>query len=75
MENFPWTRLPKVELPSRQKRMSDAEKLRCLDPKSVREYLNDGNYGGLYQRSDDEMMKIWRTAVKETRELLSEGWD
>jgi len=55
--------------------MSDAERLRHLDPKSVREYRNDGNYGGLYQRSDDEMMKIWRTAVEETRELLNEDWD
>jgi creatinine amidohydrolase len=75
MENFPWTRLPKVELPSRQKPMSDSDKVRRLDPKSVREYLNDGNCGGLYQRSDDEMMKIWRTAVEETRELLSKDWD
>jgi creatinine amidohydrolase/Fe(II)-dependent formamide hydrolase-like protein len=36
MENFPWTRLAKVEVPSRQKAMSDLEKLRRLDPKSVR---------------------------------------
>ena len=75
MENFPWTRLAKVKVPSQQKAMSDPEKLRRLDPKSVREYLNDGNYGGLYQRSDDEMMTIWRAAVEETHELLSEDWD
>ena len=49
--------------------------MRRLDPKSVREYLNDGNYGGLYERHDDEMIRIWRTAVEETRELLSEDWD
>ena len=47
-------------------------KLRRLDPKSVREYLNDGNYGGLYQRDDEEMMKIWQAGVKETRALLME---
>ena len=75
MENFPWTRLAKVEVPSRQKPMSDTDKLRGLDPKSVREYLKDGNYGGLYQRSDDEMMKIWRTAVDETGALLNGDWD
>src|SRR5213595_736568 len=75
MENFPWTRRDRVEVPSYQKPMSDPEKLRRLDPKSVREYLNDGNYGGLYQRDDDEMMKIWRAGVEETRELLSEDWD
>jgi len=75
MENFPWTRLAKVNVPSEQKPMSDLDKVRRLDPESLRHYLNDGNYGGLYQRSDEEMMKIWRAGVEETRELLSEGWD
>jgi creatinine amidohydrolase len=75
MENFPWTRLAKVTVPSRPKPMGDSEKVRRLDPKSVREYLNDGNYGGLYQRDDEEMMKIWRTGVEETRALISEAWD
>ena len=55
--------------------MGDLEKLRGLDPKSVRDYLRDGNYGGLYQRDDEEMMKIWRTGVEETGALLTEAWD
>ena len=67
MENFPWTRLAKINVPTEQKPMSDPEKLRRLDPKSVREHLKDGNYGGLYQRSDEEMMKIWQAGVDETR--------
>jgi len=75
MENFPWTRLAKIEMPRQQKPMSDMEKLRRLDPKSVRAYLKDGNYGGLYQRDDEEMMKIWRAGVEETRSLLTEPWD
>ena len=75
MENFPWTRLTKIDMPREQKPMSDLEKLRQLDAKSLRKYLKDGNYGGLYQRDDEEMMKIWRTAVEETRALLAEGWD
>ena len=75
MENFPWTRLAKIEMPSEQKPMSDSEKLRRLDPKSLREYLKDGNYGGLYQRDDEETVKIWRTGVEETRVLLTEAWD
>jgi creatinine amidohydrolase len=75
MENFPWTRLDKVTLPASQKPMSDGDKVRRLDPKSVRQYLNDGNYGGLYERNDDEMMEIWRTAVEETRQLLTDEWD
>jgi creatinine amidohydrolase len=74
MENFPWTRLEEIKLPGNQKPMSDLDKLRQLDPKSLREYLNDGNYGGLYRRDDEEMMKIWEAGVKETRALLSEDW-
>jgi len=75
MENFPWTRLPNVEMPREQKPMSDVEKLRRLDPKSLRELLNEGNYGGFYQRNDEEMMKIWHAGVEETRALLIEAWD
>jgi creatinine amidohydrolase len=75
MENFPWTCLAKIDVPREQKAMTDSEKLRRLDPKSVREYLKDGNFGGRYQRDDDEMMRIWSTGVEETRALLTEGWD
>src|SRR6476659_5250197 len=70
MENFPWTRLAKITVPTEGKPMSDPEKLRRLDPQSLRDYLKDGNYGGRYQREDEEMMKLWRTGVAETRELL-----
>jgi creatinine amidohydrolase len=70
MENFQWTRLANVIMPDKQKPMSDLDCLRELDPRAVREYLRDGNYGGHYQREDEEMMKIWQTGVTETRELL-----
>jgi creatinine amidohydrolase len=75
MENFPWTRLEKIDMPREQKAMSDSEKLRRLDPKSLREYLKDGSFGGFYQRDDEEMMRIWSAGVEETRALLKEGWD
>jgi len=75
MENFPWTRLAKIDMPREQKPMNDLDKLRRLDAKSLREYLKDGNYGGFYERDDEEMMKIWRTGVEETRALLTEKWD
>jgi len=74
MENFPWTRLANVTMPDQQKPMSDFDYLRQLDPRSLRDYLKDGNYGGYYQRDDEEMMKIWRVAVEETRQLLTEAW-
>lgn len=73
MENFPWTRLANVAVPGEQKAMSDLDYLRQLNPRSLRDYLKDGNYGGHYQRGDDEMMKIWQVGVKETRSLL-ENW-
>ena len=41
-----------------------------LDPVALRKYLGDGNYGGLYQRSDEDMLALWQVAVEETRALL-----
>ena len=74
MENFPWTRLAGVSVPAEQKPMADLTRLRLLNPDDLRAYLVDGNYGGYYQRSDDEMLAIWRVAVEETRGLLAETW-
>ena len=74
MENFPWTRLAGVALPQGQKPMVDLARLRQLAPREVRELLGDGNYGGLYQRSDAEMLALWDAAVAETRALLERGW-
>src|ERR1700681_1262406 len=39
MENFPWTRLEKVAMPSEQKPEVDMNHLRQLDPKALRTYL------------------------------------
>src|SRR5256886_3611043 len=74
MENFPWTRLPKIETPRERKPISDLEKLRRLDPKSLREYLKDGNYGGLYQRGAPAMVKIWRPGGGERPGVLPAAW-
>ena len=75
MENFPWTRLPGIEMPSVQKQMMDLARFQALDPVAKKDYLGDGNYGGLYQREDAEMMEIWNVAIEETRGLISEGWN
>jgi creatinine amidohydrolase len=74
MENFPWTRLPAVGMPQVQRPMVDHAKVRVLDPVALREYLGDGNYGGLYQRPDEDMLAVWQVAVDETRALLTGGW-
>jgi creatinine amidohydrolase len=74
MENFPWTRLPGVEMPATQRPMVDLARVRALDPVALRQYIGDGNYGGRYQRSDDEMLALWQVAVEETRALLDGSW-
>jgi creatinine amidohydrolase len=74
MENFPWTRLADIKPPKEQKPMIDFARMRLLDPKALRDYLGDGNFGGYYQRPDEEMQAIWAVAVAETRELLEGPW-
>lgn len=74
MENFPWTRLPNIGMPDEQKPMIDLDKLKTIAAPHVRDYLGDGNFGGRYQRSDDEMQAIWDVAVAETRTLIEDGW-
>jgi creatinine amidohydrolase len=74
MENFPWTRLEGVAMPGTQKPMTDLARLREMSPAQARQTLGDGNFGGRYQRSDEDMHKLWAAAVAETRELLEHGW-
>jgi creatinine amidohydrolase len=74
LENFAWTRLDGVELPRERKPMIDRARLQAEDPPGVRQFLGDGSYGGVYQRSDDEMLRVWQTGVEEVRDVLEHGW-
>ena len=74
MENFPWTRLQGSPAPTEKKPMVRPSDYRQAPPHRAREVLGDGSFGGLYQRSDEEMLRIWQTAVEETREMLADGW-
>jgi len=74
MENFPWTRLAGVVLPEGRKPPIDTGRKSVLDNEAFKEYVGDGNYGGYYQRPDDEMMAIWEVAKAEATEALEEGW-
>ena len=69
MESFPWNRVS--EAPDGQKPMVDLETLRSLPPVRVRELIGDGNYGGAYQKQDEQMLRLWQTGVEETREAIS----
>ena len=75
MENFPWTRLAGVALPPEQKIPPERAGKARLVGQEMRAAFGDGNYGGYYQRPDDEMLAIWQVAVAETRALIAEGWD
>jgi len=74
MENFPWTRLEGVSLPEGRKPALDMDVLRLLPPAEVRKYVGDGNYGGVYQHSDEKMLEIWAAGVTETRSVLEGPW-
>ncbi|RME64944.1 MAG: creatininase family protein [Caldilineae bacterium] len=73
-ENFPWTRLAGVAVPQEQKLLPDLGAKPRLVGQAMRAYVGDGNYGGVYQRPDEEMLAIWQVAVEETRSVLEEGW-
>ncbi len=71
MENFPWTRLPGVELPAERKPKVARN---AVDPAAVREELGDGSFGGLYERPDEDVLLIWQAGVEEVRDVLEHGW-
>ena len=75
MENFPWTRLGNIRGPDAAKPMTDLDRMRLQDPAGVRSMLGDGNFGGLYQRDDADMLAIWDVAVAETRALIEGPWE
>jgi creatinine amidohydrolase len=74
LENFPWTRLPDVAQPDEQKPLQDWDSISSLEPKALREALGDGSFGGRYQRSDEEMQRVWDAGVEEVRTLLTRGF-
>ena len=71
-ENFPWTRLDGIEPPA--KRKPPVKLPLGGTPKAVRAALGDGSFGGLYQRSDEDVLRVWDAAVEQLRERLESGW-
>jgi creatinine amidohydrolase len=68
MENFPWTRLPSVDLPDEEKAMVAISP--DLPPAEARAAIGDGSFGGVYQRPDEDMQQLWDAAVAEIRALI-----
>jgi creatinine amidohydrolase len=73
MENFPWTRLPGVDMPAGKPPL-DLAGMRSRGPRALREYLGDGSFGGSYQRPDEDVLRVWQAGVEEVRALLESGW-
>ena len=75
MENFPWTRLGNDRHAGRGKADDGSGALhQRIDPAAKKALLGDGNYGGLYQRSDQDTAALWEVAVAETRSLIADDW-
>jgi creatinine amidohydrolase len=72
-ENFPWTRLEGVSLPGSAKE-PPPWRGGPLSPKATREVAGDGSYGGLYERPDADVLRLWAAGVDEVRALLEDGW-
>jgi creatinine amidohydrolase len=73
-ENFPWTRLPGVDLPRGPKPPMDEVAYEVADAQGVRELLGDGSFGGPYERPQKDLDRVWQTAVAEARDRLENGW-
>jgi creatinine amidohydrolase len=74
MENFPWTRLAGIDLPQEQKPLVSFEKLAVLKPREIRDYLQEGNFGGEFQKDDGTMLTLWQVGVEETRVAMEGPW-
>lgn len=74
MENFPWTRLAGVAAPEGSKPAVDVDAMIQRPAAEIRAMLGDGNFAGVYQRPDAEMLAIWQVAVEETRAVIETGW-
>ena len=54
--------------------MVDIPRMMLMSPAEIRNYIGDGNMGGVYEKPNEEMMALWQTAVEETRALLDGPW-
>ncbi len=74
MENLPWTRLAGVTQPEGSKPAVDYKRYAVLPPEAARALSGDGNFGGAYQRPDEQVLAMWNIAVEETRALIEGPW-
>jgi creatinine amidohydrolase len=73
-ENFPWTKLEGVSVPSEAKPPLGDDALQEADPRVFRELAGDGSFGGPYERPQEDLDRVWQSAVAEARDRLENGW-
>jgi creatinine amidohydrolase len=74
VENFAWTRVDGVEIPTGSKPILSRLLVNNATAKEMKVLSVDGSLGGAYQRSDEDMQVVWNAGVEEVRELLENGW-
>jgi len=74
MENFPWTRLAGAPIPNFCKERIDFAASMRVDAGRKRERVGEGNYHGVFQRPDEDMMAIWQVGVEEVRHEIEHDW-
>ena len=74
-ENFAWTQLEGVSVPAEAKPPLDDDALQESDPRAFRELAGDGSFGGPYERPEEDLDRVWQSAVLEARDRLENGWD
>jgi len=74
-ENFAWTQLVGVSVPSDAKPPLHDDALQETDPRAFRELAGDGSFGGPYERPQQDLDRVWQSAVAEARNRLENGWD
>lgn len=73
-ENFAWTRLEGVSLPSEAKPPLGEGALKESDPRAFRELAGDGSFGGPYEHPQEDLDRVWEAAIAEARDALENGW-
>ena len=74
MENFPWTRIDGAPVPNFAKERIDFAATGRVDAWRKRDRIAEGNYHGVFQRPDADMLAIWQVAVEETRHEIEQDW-
>jgi creatinine amidohydrolase len=54
--------------------MADFEAMKVMNPRQVREHLQEGNFGGVFQKADEVMLELWQVGVEETRAAINGPW-